>query len=79
MQPFFRWDREKKKKISMSRSRLEDVDPPREREAAQTDVRERVCLEGRWEDVMRLIGQAHVMLHDQGVARIQTDIRVGSR
>ncbi len=28
---------------------------------------------------MRLIGQAHVMLHQQGVVRIQTDIRVGSR
>lgn len=28
---------------------------------------------------MRLIGQAHVMLHKKGVMRIQTDIRVGSR
>ena len=28
---------------------------------------------------MRLIGQAHVMLHQKGVVRIQTDIRVGSR
>ena len=28
---------------------------------------------------MRLIGQAHVMLHEKGVVRIQTDIRVGSR
>lgn len=28
---------------------------------------------------MRLIGRAHVLLHNQGVIRIQTDIRVGSR
>jgi len=28
---------------------------------------------------MRLIGQAHFMLHRKGVVRIQTDIRVGSR
>ena len=28
---------------------------------------------------MTLIGQAHTMLHDKGVVRIQSDIRVGSR
>ena len=28
---------------------------------------------------MKLIGQAHTMLHEKGVVRIQTDIRVGSR
>ena len=38
-----------------------------------------VLTEGSWDDVMRLIGQAHVMLHEQGIVRIQTDIRVGSR
>ncbi|KAL2046584.1 hypothetical protein ABVK25_011709 [Lepraria finkii] len=36
-------------------------------------------VEGSWDDVMRLIGQAHCMLHQKGVVRIQTDIRVGSR
>ncbi|KAL9014335.1 MAG: hypothetical protein Q9173_001005 [Seirophora scorigena] len=36
-------------------------------------------VEGPWDAVMRLIGQAHVMLHKKGVLRIQTDIRVGSR
>ncbi|KAF6225235.1 hypothetical protein HO133_010432 [Letharia lupina] len=36
-------------------------------------------VEGPWDDVMRLIGQAHFMLHQKGVVRIQTDIRVGSR
>ena len=35
--------------------------------------------EGPWDDVMRVIGQAHSMLHDRGVVRIQSDIRVGSR
>lgn len=28
---------------------------------------------------MRLIGQCHSMLHANGVVRIQSDIRVGSR
>ncbi|MCJ1449252.1 MAG: hypothetical protein MMC23_009772 [Stictis urceolatum] len=36
-------------------------------------------VEGSWEVVMRVIGQAHQMLHEKGVVRIQTDIRVGSR
>ncbi|KIW73571.1 hypothetical protein PV04_01676 [Phialophora macrospora] len=36
-------------------------------------------VEGSWDDVMRLIGQAHTLLHDKGVVRIQSDIRVGSR
>ena len=36
-------------------------------------------VEGSWDDVMRLIGQAHSMLHEKGALRIQTDIRVGSR
>ncbi|OJD31349.1 cell wall biogenesis protein [Diplodia corticola] len=36
-------------------------------------------LEGSWDDVMRVIGQAHALLHQNGVVRIQSDIRVGSR
>ena len=28
---------------------------------------------------MKVIGMAHTMLHESGVVRIQTDIRVGSR
>ncbi|KAF1816187.1 putative cell wall biogenesis protein Ecm15 [Eremomyces bilateralis CBS 781.70] len=36
-------------------------------------------LEGSWDDVMRVIGQAHQLLHENGVVRIQSDIRVGSR
>ena len=35
--------------------------------------------EGPWDDVMRVIGQAHALLHKNGVVRIQSDIRVGSR
>lgn len=36
-------------------------------------------LEGSWQTVTSIIGQAHQLLHDQGVVRIQTDIRIGSR
>ncbi|KAF7504390.1 hypothetical protein GJ744_002256 [Endocarpon pusillum] len=36
-------------------------------------------VEGSWDEVMRLIGQAHTMLHEKGVVRVQTDIRVGTR
>lgn len=35
--------------------------------------------EGPWDEVMRVIGQAHTLLHSNGVVRIQSDIRVGSR
>jgi uncharacterized protein (TIGR00106 family) len=35
--------------------------------------------EGPWDDVMKVIGQAHSLLHENGVVRIQSDIRVGSR
>jgi uncharacterized protein (TIGR00106 family) len=35
--------------------------------------------EGSWDDVMKVIGQCHAMLHENGVVRIQSDIRVGSR
>lgn len=36
-------------------------------------------VEGDWNDVTRLIGQAHFMLHRKGIVRIQTDIRIGTR
>ena len=36
-------------------------------------------VEGSWDGVMRVIGQAHAMLHQEGVVRIQSDIRVGTR
>ncbi|KIW49819.1 hypothetical protein PV05_11465 [Exophiala xenobiotica] len=36
-------------------------------------------VEGSWDDVTRLIGQAHTILHEKGIVRIQTDIRIGSR
>ncbi|PTU24210.1 hypothetical protein P175DRAFT_0505889 [Aspergillus ochraceoroseus IBT 24754] len=36
-------------------------------------------LEGPWDKVHQVIGQAHTLLHQQGIVRIQTDIRVGSR
>ncbi|KAI9711003.1 MAG: hypothetical protein M1820_002441 [Bogoriella megaspora] len=36
-------------------------------------------LEGSWDEVTKVIGQAHAMLHAQGIVRIQSDIRIGSR
>lgn len=36
-------------------------------------------IDGSWLAVTTIIGQAHQLLHDQGVVRIQTDIRIGSR
>ncbi|KAF7618783.1 hypothetical protein AFLA_000431 [Aspergillus flavus NRRL3357] len=36
-------------------------------------------LEGPWDKVHQVIGQAHTVLHQQGIVRIQTDVRVGSR
>ncbi|KAH3920432.1 hypothetical protein HBI56_069970 [Parastagonospora nodorum] len=36
-------------------------------------------VEGSWDDVMKVIGQCHALLHQNGVVRIQSDIRVGSR
>lgn len=36
-------------------------------------------IEGEWDDVMNLIGQLHRSLHDDGIQRIQSDIRVGTR
>ena len=38
-----------------------------------------VYTEGSWEDVTKVIGQAHSLLHEKGVVRIQSDIRIGSR
>lgn len=35
--------------------------------------------EGSWDDVMKVVGQCHTMLHERGVLRIQSDIRVGTR
>jgi hypothetical protein len=36
-------------------------------------------IEGPWDRVHEVIGQAHTILHQQGIVRIQTDIRVGTR
>lgn len=36
-------------------------------------------IAGPWSDVMELIGQMHEKLHENGVVRIQSDIRVGTR
>lgn len=36
-------------------------------------------LEGSWDDVARVIGQCHSLVHANGVVRIQSDIRIGTR
>ncbi|KAI5860552.1 hypothetical protein GGS23DRAFT_606825 [Durotheca rogersii] len=36
-------------------------------------------VEGSWDSVMRVIGQAHSLVHAKGVVRIQTSMRVGTR
>ncbi|CAI7674076.1 unnamed protein product [Penicillium discolor] len=36
-------------------------------------------LEGSWDRVHQVIGQAHTILHQKGIVRIHTDIRVGTR
>ncbi|KAE8349664.1 YkoF-like protein [Aspergillus coremiiformis] len=36
-------------------------------------------IEGPWDRVHQVIGQAHTLLHRQGIVRIQSDVRVGSR
>lgn len=36
-------------------------------------------IEGPWDEVTDLIGQFHEKLHDSGVVRIQSDIRIGTR
>lgn len=36
-------------------------------------------IAGPWTEVMELIGQFHEVLHERGVVRIQSDIRVGTR
>lgn len=42
-------------------------------------ITDHLFTEGSWDDVMKVIGQCHTMLHERGVVRIQSDIRVGSR
>lgn len=37
------------------------------------------AIEGPWDDVMALIGQMHERVHEMGIFRVQSDIRVGTR
>ncbi|KAF2677458.1 hypothetical protein K458DRAFT_423942 [Lentithecium fluviatile CBS 122367] len=36
-------------------------------------------VDGSWDEVMKVIGQCHAMLHANGLVRIHSDIRVGTR
>ena len=38
-----------------------------------------LIIEGSWEECMTIIGQCHSLVHDNGVARVHTDIRIGTR
>ncbi|KAJ5905954.1 cell wall biogenesis protein, partial [Penicillium subrubescens] len=39
----------------------------------------RKTIEGSWDQVVQLIGMAHTLTHQQGIARVQTDIRIETR
>ncbi|KAL7798468.1 YkoF-like protein [Trichoderma ceciliae] len=36
-------------------------------------------VEGNWDEVMAVIGKAHSAVHEKGVVRVQSSMRVGSR
>ncbi|OTB02258.1 hypothetical protein M426DRAFT_200094 [Hypoxylon sp. CI-4A] len=36
-------------------------------------------VEGSWDEVMRVIGQAHTVVHSKGVVRVQSSMRAGTR
>ena len=36
-------------------------------------------VEGSWDAVVTLIGRAHALLHAEGVVRVQSDVRIGTR
>ncbi|CAG9937730.1 unnamed protein product [Clonostachys rosea f. rosea IK726] len=36
-------------------------------------------VEGSWDEVMSAIGKAHAVVHERGVVRVQSSMRVGSR
>ncbi|EEY22819.1 conserved hypothetical protein [Verticillium alfalfae VaMs.102] len=36
-------------------------------------------VEGSWDDVFRVVGQAHALVHAGGVLRVQSSMRVGTR
>lgn len=39
----------------------------------------RETTEGPWDQVLQVIGFAHTLVHQAGIARIQTDVRVTTR
>lgn len=44
-----------------------------------SDPDDRVTTEGSWDQVMKVIGQAHSLVHKRGVVRVQSSMRVGTR
>ena len=39
----------------------------------------RCFAEGSWTDVMTVVGKAHAVVHQKGVVRVQSSMRVGTR
>ncbi|KAJ5081619.1 cell wall biogenesis protein [Penicillium alfredii] len=42
-------------------------------------AKDQFIAEGPWDQVVQLIGFAHTFVHQQGIARVQTDIRIQTR
>ncbi|KAL1581839.1 hypothetical protein WHR41_09428 [Cladosporium halotolerans] len=36
-------------------------------------------IRGQWVEVMNIIGQAHSLIHDAGVQKVHTDVRIETR
>lgn len=48
-------------------------------ETRRTNLYQLPITEGSWDQVVQLIGFAHTLTHQQGIARVQTDIRIETR
>ncbi|KAF5128165.1 UPF0045 protein ECM15 [Metarhizium anisopliae] len=38
-----------------------------------------IIAEGTWDEVMNAIGKAHAAVHKRGVAKVQSEIRIGTK
>lgn len=36
-------------------------------------------IEGEWDEVMDLVGQWHQKVHEMGISRVQSSVRIGTR
>merc|ERR1711939_462585 len=59
---------------------VEKIEQQLQQGGLQYSVRETgTRLQGSWLEVMNAIGEAHALLHDGGIQRIHTDVRIASR